>query len=395
MAISLERATLVSIFVECILYGLFLSLFAISSTILLKRKATDSLNKPVLAVSVAMLVFSTVHVGVDLQRILKGFLDRRTSASDYLPDVDDPLFILKCASYDLQTITGDAFFIYRVYLVWQRNRLIALPLVLSLLGSIGVAGGTLHSFTTVSTGVFTSNVQHWITAFFIITLVTNFTCTCLIAGRIWWIHRTTKGRIASGPNLAASMILVIESGAIYTLCLIILMALYGSGTYAQYIALDAVTQLIGIVFLLIIVRVGLGLSPERSKRQGPSPPHISFSTAFSQSQNGQTFRNSTGVPPISSGVSRYLPRMPKRTHSLSRVHDLQMNRLQTPIEVKVTAVRTSDHPDHSEVSSSIDQTPNELASYEDPHDAYKAVGDSPRNNSHSGCDTDSFGDFEP
>jgi hypothetical protein len=63
----------------------------------------------------------------------------------------------------------------------------------------------------------------------------------LIAGRIWWINRATIGRV-EGPNLAAPMILVIESGAIYSFCLIILIILYATGSFAQYIALDAVSN---------------------------------------------------------------------------------------------------------------------------------------------------------
>lgn len=40
------------------------------------------------------------------------------------------------------------------------------------------------------------------------------------------------------------MILVIESGAIYSFCLIVLISLYASGSFAQYIALDATIQMI-------------------------------------------------------------------------------------------------------------------------------------------------------
>ena len=56
--------------------------------------------------------------------------------------------------------------------------------------------------------------------------------------------------------------IIIESGMIYSACLIILLSLYLSGSFAQYIVLDGVTQVIGIVFSLIIVRVGLGLSTD-------------------------------------------------------------------------------------------------------------------------------------
>jgi len=137
MATSLARTTLVSIFVESILYGLFVSLYAISSTILIKGRKTASINTPMLIVSSAMLVFSTIHIGADLERVLDAFLNPNVLPKDYLPDVNNPLYILKTTAYVLQTLIGDGFLIYRVYLVWQWNRFIVLPLSLLILGSTG------------------------------------------------------------------------------------------------------------------------------------------------------------------------------------------------------------------------------------------------------------------
>ena len=73
------------------------------------------------------------------------------------------------------------------------------------------------------------------------------------------LAKTSSGK--DGSVFPAAMI-IIESGSIYSACLIILLSLYLSGSFAQYILLDAVTQMIGIVFSLIIVRVGLGLSTD-------------------------------------------------------------------------------------------------------------------------------------
>lgn len=68
-------------------------------------------------------------------------------------------------------------------------------------------------------------------------------CLALIASRIWWIHHKTKA-IVSGRSVLPAMVVIIESGAIYSACLIILLALYLSGSFTQYIVLDAVAQVI-------------------------------------------------------------------------------------------------------------------------------------------------------
>jgi len=346
MAVSLERVTLISLFVECILYGLFLSLFAISSAVLLKGRKSAKINLPMLAVSFTMLVLATIHVGIDLQRVLNGFLDPNRTAAVYLPAVDDSSFLLKSATYIFQTIIGDGFILYRVYLVWQRNRFIAFPFLLLLLGGAGIGIEILHAFSRVTpaTPIFTVELQHWIITFLALTLTTNFSCTALIAGRIWWVHRTAKGRVG-GPNLAAPMILVIESGAIYSFCLIILLSLYASGSFTQYILLDATTQVIGIIFSLIIVRIGLGLTADspRSSRGNtlrPIPTHISFpgspySPNFPMSPTSPSVPSPGRVSSLRHSQWR-LGSPPKEDGQGSPEYPMQ------PLEVKVTTVRTTD-----------------------------------------------------
>jgi len=60
------------------------------------------------------------------------------------------------------------------------------------------------------------------------------------------------------------MIIIIESGAIYSAGLLCLLVTYAVGSNGQYPSLDAEMPLVGIAFNLIIVRVGLGLAQENS-----------------------------------------------------------------------------------------------------------------------------------
>ena len=130
-----------------------------------------------------------------------------------------------------------------------------------------------------------------------------------LAARLLYIHRRTRSIAVNihDRTVVTAGILVIESGAIYTFFLAFLMGLYLVGNFAQYIFLDAVsfcfptsapmnnlnhgsdnpshcacispTQDLsqphvaqGIVFSLIIVRVGLGISTDAAKARS----HLSF-----------------------------------------------------------------------------------------------------------------------
>jgi len=115
--------------------------------------------------------------------------------------------------------------------------------------------------------LFSSSLAGWATSFFSISLAQNIITTCLIVYRIWRVNMD----VARGPgsrSLWPVISVILESGAIYSSTLLVLLATYASGSFAQYIALDMLVPIIGITFNLIIVRVGLGISSGGSKSGG-------------------------------------------------------------------------------------------------------------------------------
>ncbi|KAF9228998.1 hypothetical protein BS17DRAFT_772871 [Gyrodon lividus] len=265
MAIGLPEVVLVSIFVEGCLYGVFGVLFFASMFVLLRRKnSREQINKPMICASIAMFVLSTVHVAADIQRLLEGFI-YNPDPNAYLSQVNTPLYSLKSTAYAAQTLVGDGFVLYRLYLVWNGDKRVVLPIAICFVASIGVGIGALQGFARASptAPIFITELHDWVVSFFSLTLFTNLSCTSLIASRILWVNRRTNIAV-SGRNVVTAAVVIIESGAIYSCCLIILLSLYLSNSFAQYIMLDAVTQVIGVVFSLIIVRVGLGLSTDKT-----------------------------------------------------------------------------------------------------------------------------------
>ncbi|KAF7973802.1 hypothetical protein HWV62_14168 [Athelia sp. TMB] len=285
MAIGLDVVSVVSIVVESVLYGLFIFLFGVSMVVLLlrKRRSNSTVNVPMVCVSVAMFVLATIHVGVDLRRVLDALFhaqDLPGGTIGMLSQVNSAEYLLKSAVYTLQTIIGDGFLLYRLAMVWSHDKRILLPLSIPFAGSIACGMGTMISFARVSSAdsVFKAQLHNWIVSFFALTLFTNFTCTFLIAFRIWWTHRRAGSGAPGTISLLPTVVIVVESGAIYSVVLVILLSLYLSGSYAQYIALDAVTQIIGVVFSLVIVRVGMGLTSEAASDalRDSEKPHRSF-----------------------------------------------------------------------------------------------------------------------
>jgi len=209
-----------------------------------------------------MLVFATTHIALSIQRIIIVFLQSDGSPISYLERLDDPLYLVKNVFFICQSLLGDGFLLYRLILIWERNLYVILPVFVCFLGCIGLGITALIVLTNATEqAIFIPTVQKWLLNFNILTVVTNCGISLFIAGKIWWVNR--KGHRLNrvgGPNLATPMILVIESCAIYSGCILVAMSLYIRNDYALYILVDSIPSVVGIVLSLIIIRVGLGLS---------------------------------------------------------------------------------------------------------------------------------------
>ncbi|PPQ96036.1 hypothetical protein CVT25_013898 [Psilocybe cyanescens] len=285
-SVGVDTATLAAFFVEAVLYGLLIVLSAASIAVIFRRSRMlkDPLNKPMIVASVLMLILATVHISADFRRLLDAFVRHSSHTTEgtkaYLRRVSAPTYLLQSTAYGMQTLVGDAFMLYRVYLVWNGNRWIVLPLLVCYIASAAAGLGAVQGFAraTPHDSIFNGSLMQWSVSFFVLTLFTNFTCTLLIASRIWWIHRGMK-TIVSGESMLPAMVIIIESGSLYSACLIILLATYIGKSYLQYIALAAVTQCIGIAFSMVILRVALGISNESGKARTQRITTLAFGPA--------------------------------------------------------------------------------------------------------------------
>lgn len=290
MAIGLvgqAKLSLITIFVECSLYGFFLLLAIIASSILLRRNSDHYKSKgrlKILAVVLIMFLLGTLHICVHFYRVMNAFFGSEDGRERSFEELDKMLvnirsvgYILKTGTYYVQTYVGDAFVMYRVKVVWSGNRRVMAPLVVSFLASVGISIYVLREMAQAAPGstIFESRLFDPVLCFFVLTLITNLGSTLLIAGRIHWLHSQVKNAsqiVVSFPPFGASARVggraifvagvIIESGAIYSLALLIILILYSFKIHAVYVMIDAVTQLIGIAFAFIVIRIAFGVSTE-------------------------------------------------------------------------------------------------------------------------------------
>ncbi|KAI8983404.1 hypothetical protein BD414DRAFT_418722 [Trametes punicea] len=259
------QSKLVSIFVQSVLYGacIYVTLFFITTNALLRRPAGNPLRSDMVVVSVLMFVIATMHIATNFSRIILAFIvhaDAPGGPAAFFNELSNFTQMFGSTLYVLQTLLGDAMVLYRCYLVWERKwTVIAFPCVL-LLGSTATGIGILYSFDKVvpQASIFVVQLGHWITAFFSMTFVTNVICTVLVAYRIWAMNRKTVS--FRHRKLRPVMVLIVESGAVYSATLLALLILYNVDSWFQYVVLDAVSAIVGIVFSVIMYRIATGVS---------------------------------------------------------------------------------------------------------------------------------------
>ncbi|EJC99754.1 uncharacterized protein FOMMEDRAFT_142685 [Fomitiporia mediterranea MF3/22] len=279
MAIGLDTSSLMALVLESILFGLLTALFAATIYILVfRRRASGMMNKPVLAVAVLMYCVAFVHVAINTRRAVIAFIllsGGREAADSYFAASDDPMYLAKVSMNMVQTLIGDSFLIYRMYMVWGRDIRLLIPAVACVLGCLAASIITLINAAQApaTTLIFVPELGASIVAFFALTLFTNLACTTLIAAKIWWTGRQL-GRYTRGRNLSPVLAIVVESGSIYSAALISLIAAFLSRSWGHYIILDMVVQIIAITFSLIIVRIGLGISASNPSQKFHSSSQV-------------------------------------------------------------------------------------------------------------------------
>ncbi|KAM5534176.1 hypothetical protein V8D89_012196 [Ganoderma adspersum] len=259
-AFPLPKALLIALFLESMLFRIF-------AILMYHRQypCSSKINKWLLGTGTIMFILTVIHMVFDIQRAMDGFIKHGGTPEGtamFFKQLNDPLFVAKLTIYNTQTLVGDAFVIYWLYIVYNRRWWIAvLPLTL-LVGTAIVAYGISITVARVggSNDIFSSQISPWIKSFFALSLTMNVLATMyttvLLSGRILW--STYRVRLYHSGSRFSVLEMIVQSTALYSAVLVSLLATYVACSNAQYVCLDTLQPIIGITFTLIIIRVSIG-----------------------------------------------------------------------------------------------------------------------------------------
>ncbi|KAJ2991030.1 hypothetical protein NUW54_g8306 [Trametes sanguinea] len=201
--VSVLAANLVSTFIECTLYGIFLIL-AFTSIGLLSRRKKQALGlrcntsrlrlwphrlalvfalikSPLIAANILMLLTNTVHWVIAMHRIFLAVINHETreQATAYVNNLSEGLEVGRTALLFVDMLVGDLIITYRTWLVWKRDYRVLIFPCITIAGLIASGVGFLHEFKALGPdgSVFVRALGEWILGYCVSTLATNMYST--------------------------------------------------------------------------------------------------------------------------------------------------------------------------------------------------------------------------
>ncbi|KAJ7261271.1 hypothetical protein B0H12DRAFT_345486 [Mycena haematopus] len=287
-----DKGSLLSTVLESLLYGFSVLMFIGTLWVLFRGQTWSQVNRPMVIVACLLFTLSTIHLGVDINRLNTGLIVLRNTypggPQAFFANPSENSFVFKNAVYSFQTCLGDGVVIYRCYKVWNTVWVLILPIMLWLAVAVTAAGSvyTCTQPSTDSADIFVRQLGRWITAFYSTTLACNLTATALLAYRLWTIHRAVRHSRVGGGRTIPILLIIVDAGALYsvTLCAaLITFALHSNG---QYVVLDMATPIISIAFYMVILRVGIARhSNSRGNTSNATLPRVPLSRPDTSSRS--------------------------------------------------------------------------------------------------------------
>ncbi|KAI4526420.1 hypothetical protein K525DRAFT_288063 [Schizophyllum commune Loenen D] len=268
MVLTHSRAELIGTVVETMLYGIYFVLFARCLEVIRQRHVEGKLTVFLLTTSLLLFALITIHMCISTWRNLDAFTGPH---SEVMPNAAEIFFAqhvfdhidrLKNALYVVITWISDLFLLYRCYMVYERQwQWVSFPVAI-FLGDFGFGIYGIYLLCTQGDvpDLIKSQIVDRIKYFYLITMILNIVCTVMIASKIVFIQRrTTRAGIADAVRtLNTTVVIIIESAALYSVALVVLIIFAAEHSGGMYTLLQLMPSIIGIVFSLIIVRVGGG-----------------------------------------------------------------------------------------------------------------------------------------
>ncbi|KIK62077.1 hypothetical protein GYMLUDRAFT_42517 [Collybiopsis luxurians FD-317 M1] len=278
--IGRDGSELVGELAGSIFFGFYISSATRCSLILWDRFKTNQKIHPYLLITHIMLVLVVTMRSITGLAIVIPPVINQTYSHAW---TWSPILIFAECQWLTAVLISDAFVCYRAYVVWSRNIYTQILPVFLLLGSFALAIFRTYAQANSELGIQNISVYYTslgdiTTAFAGTTLTINIFNTGLIAYRIWTVRRRIALRINPSNQLSNLVTILIQSAALYSIVLLIVVIFLNSHTDLLLIFQDIQPSFIGIVFTSVIISVSQETESCDANNSGSMQGHLQLPT---------------------------------------------------------------------------------------------------------------------
>jgi len=223
--------------------------------------------------SILLFLLVTAHVALSLRDLLEAFIYVPTPAPPFYNSIywigdTTPTQITKVLLYDCAVCIQNVILIWRLYVVWNRNRVLIMIAAVLELAHVAVSFAVTALGTPARADLYSGTIKNMGTASWSLDLAINVSVTVAIAGRLCYMGkkvscmsatRRASASITQNAYLAA-VFTVAESGGIFAAFTLLMLVLFSLRSPLSLCFINIAVQLAALTPLLIIVRVGLGFT---------------------------------------------------------------------------------------------------------------------------------------
>ncbi|KAF8964740.1 hypothetical protein BDZ97DRAFT_1918704 [Flammula alnicola] len=262
----LDVAHLTSLFLESLFNGIFWVLFYECNSVLWQRHKVrqERLFTPIFVVAWILFCTVTVHCVIELTEAFNAFIRPRdvgyvvqphglTPAEIFYMQLYRPMNVIYSSFYVATAVIADGFLIYRLYMVWGRNKLIIIAPLLVCIALLVCGSIVIYYYKNYKQSVFGISRQ-WILASFAMTFIGNVYSTALIAYRIASAQHHPRARHAPKTKLERVVEILVQSCALYCFLVCLSLIFMSIQSNLAYCTVAVSNPAIGIIFCMIINR---------------------------------------------------------------------------------------------------------------------------------------------
>ncbi|GLB39394.1 hypothetical protein LshimejAT787_0605560 [Lyophyllum shimeji] len=256
-----ERSCFHGTLIATLAYGALLMLYTQLTQVLLSRPKRGKMYWAIVAYSSVLFCLATIAIAGMLKYTELSFIDNRNYPGGPLVywrgHLTNKIHVMGQTSVTLVPWIGDVIMLYRLYVIWNSNRLIVVLPALLYVARVAMSIPLLVSQTRPEDSWWATKSQLYAVTFYSLCVSLNIFVTVAISLRIYLIREkvgTIMGKLHAS-FYTGFVTIVVESGAFFTIWALVYVILMSRESVAGDTFLLPYTHVLGITRMLIILRM--------------------------------------------------------------------------------------------------------------------------------------------